>query len=351
MKSVIDSNFAMWEEKENELLTEFLYRTASAATRYKKYQYYLSDSIIIHILISFLDQYKYDLHKGYNVRIDSIWPLKEPLTEPGEIEVKRRKDFVRDALELLIYKTHLPSLKKHTSEIVARLKNCNAPLMLKLQLLCLCDKGAISDEDRKKYREMINNRINEEKTRHESFFEHDSVHNFDFGYQPIPLWVRANLGDTIVLKNIMSLAKDNGVYSLSDFIFYGTLIWSQPVINEFLRLLGMDVPLCNLFKTDPYETLNRHFAEPKYQTCRSLQDSIIMALARHHPDDLMFSNFYATSRRNADFCKPELQEIYFIDFAKWIKKNYNYDLKYQGFKPYFKKDVSKDQSAIKELCK
>lgn len=345
----IDSGYTIWKENEEILLNEFLYILAPTMAEYQKFQYYISDSITVHIIASYLDYFKYDVHKGYKVHRDSIWMLEEPLAKPGEIYGKKEKDWVRDALELLIYKTYFPTLQKQTSFIKDRLKKCNAPLMFKLQLLCLCSADAITTKERENYLQFISQRTQDYKERKSAQSEKDSVYKNEFRYLGVPLWVQAKLGDTAAEKRILMYAESDNVYDLTKFAYDGSFTWSDTIKTTFIKLLGKDIPLCNLFVEDRYINISR--PPEKYQTCRSLQDSLIMALARHHPDDLAFSNFYSYNRFNADFCKPELQVDYFNSFAKWIKEKYNYDLVYKNFKPYFKKDVSKDQAAVKEFCK
>jgi hypothetical protein len=345
----IDSNYTAWKNNKDLLLDEFLYILAPAMAKYRKFQYYISDSITVHILASYLDYFKYDVHKGYKVHRDSIWMLEEPLARPGEIYGKKEKDWVRDALELLIYKTHFPTLHKQTSFIKDRLKKCNAPLMFKLQLLCLCSEDAITKKEREHYLQLISQRAQDYKERRVAQSEKDTVYKNVFRYLGVPLWVQAKLGDTEAEKRILMYAESNNVYDLTKFAHEGSFTWSDTIKTTFIKLLGKDIPLCNLFHEDRYINISR--PPEKYQTCRSLQDSLIMALARHHPDEMIFSNFYSYNRINADFCKPELQLDFFYSFAKWIKKKYNYDLEYNNFKPYFIKDVSKDQSAVNEFCK
>lgn len=346
---MVDSSYISWIANENALLNEYLYVIAPSTAEYQRFQYYISDSITISILCSYLDYFKYDVHKGYRIPKDTIWELEEPLAKPGEIYGKKEKDWVRDALELLLYKTHFPALEKHSAEIANRLKNCNAPLMVKLKLLTLCNASVLLKPEKEKYLEMINKRIEEQNKNHKSFSVKDSIQGAVFGYVSVPLWVRVRLGDTLVEKNILKGLKSNNKYDITELAQEASFIWSDTTKKAFLSLFERDIPLCDMYVDNKYLEVIR--SESKYKTCRSLQDSLLMALARHHPDDPMFSNLYSYSRRNADFCKPNEQVEYFKKFAVWMKEKYNYEIKFGSYTPYFKKDVSKDQSAIRDLCK
>jgi hypothetical protein len=349
MSKIIDSSYNVWLKNDTSILKEFLYIIAPKTSEYNIFQYYISDSVTISIIVSYLDYFSYDVHKGYTIPRDSIWMVEEPLTKPGEIYGKKEDDWVRDALELLIYSTHFPALKKHSQEIAQHLKKCNAPLMFKLQLLTLCDSNTISNEKKSQYLELINEREDKIKTKHAKLSINDSVYKKEFYYEPVPIWVKALLGDSISLKKIKDLAKRKDEYSLMSFIDYANYIWTPEIQKIFLSLYSIDVPLCNTSKEDRYIIIEMPVSN--YKTCRSLQDSLTMALARHHVNEPIFGNFYSANRRSPDFCKPDGQQQYFIKLAEWIKTNYNYEIKYDKFKPYFVRDVSREQNAIHDLCK
>ena len=342
-----DSSFSYWKSKSDEITDEFLYVIAPTIARYNMFQYYISDSITISTIIAYLDYYKYDVHKGYTIPRDSIWMLEEPLVKPGEMYGKKEKDWVRDALELLIYKTHFPSLKKHSNEIAEHLQKCNAPLMFKLQLLLLCDSTVLSPEMKSQYLNLIKfrqNKIDSGMVYHVK----DTLYGTDFFYEPVPVWVKALLGDSTANKNIIQMYERKDQFSLALFIGNANFVWTKEMKDNFISLFQLDIPFCDIRPPERY--LITHRAQSPYKICRSMQDSLLMALARHHPNDPMFSNLYSFNRREAFYCEPEKQLPYFDTLAIWLKRNYNFTVDYNKFKPYFKKDTSKDQSAIRDLC-
>jgi hypothetical protein len=69
-------------------------------------------------------------------------------------------------------------------------------------------------------------------------------------------------------------------------------------------------------------------------------------LARHHPDEPLFSNRLAKMRAPMEFCKPDLQNEYFNEVAAWIKKTYNVKITYGNFTPYFEMDCTQNKAAI-----
>jgi len=334
----VDSAFTVWKQNEEQLLKEFLYIIAPAMAEHRYFQYYLSDSITIRIAASYLDYFKYDVHKGYYVRRDSIWMLEESCTRPGELYRGRdEEDLVRDALNLLIYRTHFPALRKQAAFIRERLRKCNAPLMFKLKLLSL--SNAITVTEKEKYLQLIHNRdkiVFGARGIQGVHYEIDSVYNQRFNYLNVPLWLRARLGDMEAENMILNYGESNRMYDLLDFVHNGSFAWSDTIRTVFISLLEKDVPLCNLYRSS--KCFHMGSVQSKHLICRSLQDTLIMALARHHPDEMIFSNFYSYTRLMIDYCDLESQAAYFVEFRKWIKKKYNYNLEYKNFKPYFNKD-------------
>ena len=284
--------------------------------------------------------------------------------------IQPKPNWVRDALNILTYRVYFSVIREQSSEIIYRLSRCREPEVDKLKLLALCNLPQDIMKTKKDYlmnREMYldsllsttmkNKTIDRERVGSvinnlalDSLFTEIStrMENYDdtLGFilerikrkqQEIPLWVNALLGDTVAEKKIILDLKRNNISTSS--IMNASFVWSDACKKAFFALFEKDYPLCPpaSYVTESGAIIDA--GPSKYEICRSLQDSLLIYLARHHPDDPMFGNLLSSNRYNADFCKPEAQVPYFMEFAKWVKKHYDVEITYKSFIPYFKKDI------------
>jgi len=374
LPTILDSAFSCWKKNEEKILNEFLISYAKKANLYKKHCFYIEDSITVSTLISFLD------YPDYRVR-----PKPKTTAEEFAYMAKPKPNWVRDALELLTYRVYFSSIRKQSSEIIDRLSRCGEPGVDKLMLLVLCDlpqnvvktkRDSLMNHDRyldsllnsvmKNYtipKENLGSVINRlhldsllkeessmEKTRIEDYG--DTVEFIVGNIKRIqkkapPLWVNALLGDTTAEKKIVLNLNHNYLYYMKDASF----VWSKPCKDAFFTLFEKDYPQCN-GGGGPYSNYpdNYYVNTKDYVVCRSILDSLLIYLARHHPGEPIFQNKLSSIWYNADFCKPEEQIPYFRDFSKWAKEHYGIDITYKDFIPYFKKAIG-DKSKIQNICK
>ncbi len=371
IEELIDSSYSCWKKNEEYVLGEFIEFYAYKANLFRKFRYYIDDSITIAILISFLDYPDYR----------KLPPRLIPVYIGGGDNYSRGDPphWVRDALHKLTYNVYFNSLEKQSAEIRDRLSRCSEPEIEKLKLLVLCNLPAevkqhkrdslnnakrffdssykalvnFVDSASREFKLSLNKSGIDENQKWELFKKFgDSLDRaikldenlglykkeLDNIEIRIPLWVKARLGDTIAEKEILLGFRNKDGSNLKRYAEDAIFVWSEPCKKAFLNLFTKDAPICN------------HRDETKYVRCRSLQDSLLLYLARRHPDDPMFGYFLFDSRHNADFCKLEEQAKYFTEFAKWAKKTYNIEINYNGFKPYFIKDMSKDNAGIRDFC-
>jgi hypothetical protein len=335
----LDSSFSCWKKNEVMVISEFIGSYIPKANMFYKYQYYIQDSITISILISLLDYFDYRpkplLKDSTSV---ATWQYLTDIQKPAP-------NWVRDALWILTYKTYFCSLSKHSDQIIEHLKECKEPESEKLKLLVLCN---LPVSILKTKRDSITNAHIKFKALFDKLQQDTNSLNQDSlklvvtaltENEEIPYWVKARLGDDKAKNSIEKglIRNDVDVHGILDYAVAASFYWSDYSKINFLKLFDRDMPICS--------------PDEKYKICKSLQDTLLVLLARHHPNEEIFSNSLSFYRFNADYCKPAAQTPYFVKFTNWMKKKYNVEITYKGFTPYFKKDFSVEQSAIKNFCK
>lgn len=337
---LLDSTFSYWKKNEAIIISEFMGTYIPKANMFYKYSFYIQDSITISTLISLLD---YPDYRPKPILRDTssvaTWEYLSKIQSP-------EPNWVRDAVWVLCYKTYFSSLSKHSDAILEHLNQCKEPVSDKLKLLVLCRPP---DSILKIKRDSITNAKNHLGSLFKVMQKDTNVSKIQDSVrlvvtelrniESIPLWVMARLGDTVAEKEIVKglVRKDDNVYRVLDYATAASFVWSDSCKMAYMKLFDRDIPRCP--------------TDVEYKICRSMQDTLLVLLARHHPSEEIFSNLLSYNRINADFCKPEKQNPYFTKFAEWTKKHYNIDISYKGFIPYFSKDFSKDKSAIRNLCK
>lgn len=308
-----DSSFSKWEQNEKDIISYFVKFVPDVSKKYKRYNFYISDSVVIKILASLLD---------YSFKTNNIKPYSDnpPLTGSS---VRTNGNWNHDALVYLTYDTYLPCLKKHSNLILYHLNNCSVKTELKMSLKSLCTFTALEQNN-------ILGRYDRLRPSKSDLFP----------------WIRIRLGDTLVEKNVIDALKryqKKSDYNQMDFS--GALYFATNGI-----LSGSDSALfytIKLFEKNAYSNIN--WNGDKTQFCRSLQDSLIFLIARQHPDTPLFQNRLHMLTNPRDYCDLKSQEKYFIDFQTWIKKTYGYNISYDGFIPYFERLC--DESMSEKYCK
>lgn len=366
----VDSPFSSWDNNEETILSNFLKGYIPLVNKYKKFNFYIEDSITVSILISFLDYPDY-----------RVLPKPRNRSEKRKQMIKGKPNWRRDALNILTYRVYFNTLRKQSTEIIDCLSRCREPELDKLKLILLCKpSGNLLENLQAKWLPKIHylDSLQNARIRHNikdkvnisdiiaklhldslltaldgKLEDYDDtigivLRTINTEHQKIPLWVKALLGDTIAENRIISRLKYDRPHT--NLILDASFVWSESCKQVFFYLFERDYPLC-----PPTSTISSDGAIIDYgrrrKVCRSLQDSLLIYLARHHPDEPIFQNKLAYNRYHADFCKPDEQVQYFIEFAKWVKKHYGFEIRWNNFKPYFIKDISKDQSAIRDICK
>jgi hypothetical protein len=323
-----DSSFACWEKNEADIIGEFVGGYIPIIRGIYKFQYYLKDSLSISILASILDFPDYrpkpkqrdSSREAYNDYITIMQNYHKP-------------NWVSDVINQLTYNTYFSAISQQSDDIKKHLQNCKEPEMAKIKLLALCNlsdkekESLISDEEAKlKLDKEYRKKGADKKTRQPE--------------EIMPFWVRVRMGDTTARKNMFNTLKkdDNDYNKKMEAAWAASMLWDD----------SCKVAFFNLFNKNIYK--NTHDYDRKYTFCYSIHDSLLLLLARHHPDEPIFGKQLEHMRNPMEYCDPPFQAQYFREFAAWVKKTYKFDITYEGFSPYFMIDCSQDQSAIRDKC-
>ncbi len=336
-----DSSFAYWKSNEASFIESFI-QSISQIKQYRKYRYYIDDSVTISILASLLDYPDPRTKTPGPHDIDPYSKLPDDLIQSG----KPIPNWSRDALHILTYHVYFSALLTHSNKISYHLNGCKEPELSKLKLLVLLKQPEVL---LKKMRDslilkkrhldsllnIMRNDTNVIKKQDSLKLVVTELENLE----SIPLWVMARMGDTISEQKIIKglTQKDDNVYRVITYAAAASFVWSDSCRTSFLRLFNRDLPRCS--------------PDEKHVLCRSIQDTLLVLLGRHHPTEPIFSNLLSSNRINADYCKPETQVPYFKTFSAWAKRVYGVNIMYPEFTPYFRKDLSKNKSAIRDYCK
>jgi hypothetical protein len=244
-----------------------------------------------------------------------------------------KPNWVSDVINQLTYNTYFSAISQQSDDIKKHLQNCKEPEMAKIKLLALCNlsdkekESLISDEEAKlKLDKEYRKKGADKKTRQPE--------------EIMPFWVRVRMGDTTARKNMFNTLKkdDNDYNKKMEAAWAASMLWDD----------SCKVAFFNLFNKNIYK--NTHDYDRKYTFCYSIHDSLLLLLARHHPDEPIFGKQLEHMRNPMEYCDPPFQAQYFREFAAWVKKTYKFDITYEGFSPYFMIDCSQDQSAIRDKC-
>ncbi|HAJ80683.1 MAG TPA: hypothetical protein DCO75_13040 [Fibrobacteres bacterium] len=327
-----DSTFSCWKKDEAELVDEFVGGYIPIITHKGQFRYYLQDSLSISILASILDFPDY--RQPPKLR-DSSKAARQYYSTI--MQNYHKPNWVSDVIKQLTYNTYFSALSQQSDDIKKHLQNCKEPEMAKIKLLALCN---LSDKEK-------DSLLKDEEAKLKLDKEYRKKEDDKKIRQPeelMPFWVRVRLGDTTSRKNMFNTLKnnDNDYNKKIEAARAASMLWDDSCKIAFL----------NLFNRNIYKTIKTNEDAPKnYTFCYSIHDSLLLLLARHHPDEPIFGKQLEHMRNPMEYCDPPFQAGYFKEFAAWVKKIYKYDITYNGFMPYFMIDCSPDQSAIRDICK
>jgi len=313
LSNLKDSIFTIWEKNEKDIIEYFIKFVPNVSKRYKRYNFYISDTVVIKILASLLDYpFKAGAIKPYS---DNPQLIGSPLITKG--------NWNHEALLYLTCDTYFPYLKKYSEKILSHLEKCPESIELKMGLMSLC---SLPEGESKKIL--------------------SSYDNKQTNTNALLPWIRIRLGDTLTEnKLIIKLKEFQRVPNFSQKEYSNALYFATNGIYS-----GSDSALYYVFKLfEKISFSNNDRNGNETQFCRSLQDSLIFLIARLHPDTPLFQNRLHMLTNPRDYCDIRKQENYFIDFQKWLKNTYRYIISYNGFIPVFERLC--DTSLTIQYCK
>jgi hypothetical protein len=288
MVTLVDSPFSAWQQVESEIIPRFLMGPASQL-RLHDGCYFINDSLTIATLVTILDLKDY---RGPPQKPDSIEQWRWDLWQQIDLAEKGPRNWVRDALSVLINETYFSALAPHSEEIKRRLKGCTEPEKEKVKLLALC-------------------RLNRS--------EEDAL----LAKSDLPVWIRARHGDEEAEAEIVEqlhLARVRGSYHRVHWWAGEACFAATPRCRR---------ALLDLFNHDIREYRQR--APDRRADVYSAHDSLLTLVARWHPDEPLFQQRLYTLRT---YWRPAKLQPYFKDLAVWVKKTYDVESNYDGFTPF-----------------